>query len=102
MVKSKGSTADNAVGSTNSQSRFAASRKSKGRISTTFESVTVEVLVSTILAVISEGDLLSFSATSDGGQLCITIINGDFKDKWYPNGAAELEEALGEIYGGYT
>jgi hypothetical protein len=55
------------------------------------------LLASALLAVVENGCALMVSATRDKGALCLTLMDGDKRNRVYPASAAELVAALTDL-----
>lgn len=55
------------------------------------------LLASALLAVVESGCALMVSATRDKGALCLTLLDGDKRNRVYPASAAELTAALTDL-----
>ena len=59
-----------------------------------FSQVEAESVKAAIHAVISDGDAISFSLTSDGGALAVTVLSGGERHKAYAHKISEIEDLL--------
>jgi hypothetical protein len=99
---SRPSGAPGASESSDSSSRFSARKTSNRQRESIFTDAIGERLTNLIDIVTGEGDLISFSRTSDGGAVCIHVLSGKESEKWYATDEAELGANLGDIFGYYT
>ena len=73
-------------------------RKNKGKGKHEWAYVQADALHALIGRVIKAGDAISFSQTSDGGAVVVTLMVERDREKFYATSSDELNMTLGEIY----
>lgn len=79
--------------------KYAFMKKAKDAHGRTFDisRIDSELLRDAIQSVIENGDLISFTLTSDSGAICITVISGTDRNKAYASDTAGLADILGAL-----
>lgn len=74
--------------------RLAARKKQQSRYGITWQDAHDAKLSQAISSVVDTGSLISFSRTSDGGALVLTILDGTDKTPYYVTTGEEVDELL--------
>lgn len=101
-LKERGSGAASAKDGSKTASKLDRLRKLSGHSEITWEAATPALLAGCVAAVSSQGALVSFSKTSDGGALCVYVKDGTQAERLYAASAEEADAHLEELTKLYT